>query len=212
MDVNRAAALAELRTVRWSPVLGALGAAGVLAVLDLTAWFDGPLSLLTWLSAAVLGGAAALALDEPRHDASEAAPTSRRQRTVVRLLLPVLACGAWAAYSWRVLWVVRSEGGTVSWAVLSVVAVATVVAAAAGASLIRRAGHAEPGGLVACSAVGVAVALILVPLPAGLHPSDTSGAMGAVALWCVVTGLSLVALWWSTRDVWTTRAPDLRKR
>lgn len=206
MDVTRAAVLAELAAVRWSPIAGAIGAAAVLAALDLAVWPGGPLALLAWLSAAMLGGAAALTLDEPRHDPSLAVPTSRRLRTAARLLLPMLAFGAWLAYAGGVTAAIRREGGTVSWAALAVVGIAAVVAAASAAAVLRRAGHAEPGGVVASSAVAIALGLTLVPLPGRLHPYDVSALNGSSVLWVAVAGLSLAGLWWSTRDAWTTAA------
>jgi hypothetical protein len=203
MDMTRAVVLAELAAVRWSPIAGAIGAAAVLAALDLTVWPRGPLSLLAWLSAAMLAAAAALTLDEPRHDPSLAVPTSRRLRTAARMLLPMLACAAWLAYAGLVTAVVRREGGTLSWAALAVVGIAVVVAAASAAAVLRRAGHAEPGGVVAGSAVAIALGLALVPLPGRLHPYDVSAVNGTTALWIAVAGLGLAGLRWGTRDAWS---------
>ncbi len=202
VDVARAAVLAELRTIRWSPVVGALLAAGALAVLDLTVWAGGPLTFLTWLSAAILGGGAALALDEAPYALGGEPPTSRRVRTVVRLLPPLLGIAGWVAYSWRASALVEAEGGVVSWTTLSTVGAGSVIAAAACASLLGRTGHEEPGGLIACSAVAVAVGLALVPLPDGLDPRDVSSLNATTGLWAAVAGVSAVGLWWGTRDAW----------
>lgn len=206
MDMIRAAVLAELAAVRWSPIAGAIGAAAVLAALDLSVWPRGPLSLLAWLSAAMLGGAAALAIDEPRHDATLAVPTSRHLRTAARMLLPILACGAWLAYAGVATAAVRREGGTVSWAALALVGIAAALAAASAAAVLRRSGHAEPGGVVAGSAVAIALGLALVPLPGRLHPYDVGAVNDTSGLWAAVAGLSLAGLCWGTRDAWSNAA------
>ena len=207
MDVIcRVALRAELDSVRWAPVIVSLSAGVLLAVLDLFVWPGGPLSLLAWLTAAVLGGAAALALDEPRHPPTEAVPTSRRLRTGCRLVLPLLACAGWAAYAWQAAAAVRREGGTVSWSPLVLVGASAVVAAAGAAALLRRAGHDEPGGVVASATVALSVGLALVPLPGRLYPYDVSAWNRTSALWSAFAVLGLAALWRGTRDAWSTAA------
>ncbi len=135
----RTAPLAELGAVRWGPVAGALAAAAALAVLDLTVWPRGPGSELGALVAGLLGGAAALALDDPAAGVTRAVPTTRRRRTAIRLVVAAGGSGRGACTSRGRPTRCAADGLPVSWLTLVVIG-SGVVALCVGAAVRARAG------------------------------------------------------------------------
>lgn len=204
-DVLTAAA-AEWSAIRWGAVSTSAVTAAAVAALDLWAVPDGPGSGLTWLVAATLAGAVALALDAPAAELTAPSPVSLRFRAGARLLLVLPTLGVWAAYGAVV--VGQRSPGPVWWAVALVGAGLTLTAAAAGA-VLQRAAHPEPGGPVASVVLLGVVALMVLPLPEGLQPFDVSGERTwSTTLWSGAGGVAVILLWWATADPWH-RAPGL---
>jgi hypothetical protein len=175
-------------------VAGAAAGAATLAALDLTAWRDGPGSLLTWLSAALLGAAGALALDQPARAVTDAAPYSSARRLAARLLVAAGAVLCWAGYSGLV---VRGEpaGASRSWTALAVAGTGLVLLGPALAVLLGGPDNREPGSLAGSLVVAVVVGLLVVRLPGGAAPFDVSAAGGdATVIWGGVALLSAVVL------------------
>lgn len=200
---------AELRAMRWSPVLGAVLLAGALMVLDVTVWPNGPGTALAWLAAALLGGGACLALDDPSGDLTDTSPTTRRCRTGARgvaVLVPALA--GWTAYTGVVA---RETGGSASWPALVLIGAALALAGFTSGALMRRAGTAEPGAVVAPGLLALVLGLMLVPLPGDLYPYDTSATWtDATVLWTVLATSCLLTAMGATADPWTGSARRLR--
>jgi hypothetical protein len=142
------------------------------------------------LGVALLGGAGALALDEPTAPVTATAVVSRGRRLATRLVVTAAACLAW--------WVhvaLRSDdlGDAGGWWALAVTGTALVVAGPAAAGLLDAA--QEPGGLVAAVLVGTVTGLLLLPLPFGLVAFDVSEAWTpATVRWTAVLGGSVLAL------------------
>jgi hypothetical protein len=202
---------AELAAVRWGPVAGALAAGAGLAVLDLTVWPRGPGSELCALVAGLLGGSAALALDDPAAGVTAAAPTTRRRRTAVRLVVAAVVVGVWCGYVGWVVSALRADGIDTSW--LTLVAIGTgVVALCTGVAVdLGREGDAQPGSAVAATAVIGMLGLMVLPLPGDLAPYDASSRWtDATALWTVLGGVGLAALWRGSADPWRRRPGQRR--
>ena len=190
--------LAELAAVRWGPVAGAASAAAALAVLDLTVWSRGPGSELVVLVAGLLGGAAALGLDDPASGVTRGVPTTRRRRTGVRLVVAAGAVALWCLYVARVAHVVPA-----SWVTLAVIGGGVVSLCVGSACALGRDGDGQPGTLVASTAVLGTLGLMILPVPGEVAVYDASSRWtDATRLW---TGLGLVgvaALCWGSADAW----------
>ncbi|MET1059226.1 MAG: hypothetical protein ABWX84_06495, partial [Nocardioides sp.] len=176
---DRSAVHAELGAVRWGPVAGAGAGAVALALLDLTVWSGGPGSLLTWLSAALTGAAAALALDRPAAAVTDAAPYPSGRRLAARLLVAAGGGACWAAYAALVVGG-RPPGVPVSWGAVTTAGLGLLLLAPAVAVLLAGPDNPEPGSLAGSLGVLVVVGLMTVPLPRDLDPFDVSG-MGSDA-------------------------------
>lgn len=190
---------AELESVRWGPVVVTSLTAAALVALDLTVWPRGPGSELTWLVAGLLGGSAALALDDPAATVTRAVPVGVPLRTAIRLGVAAVAVAAWCGYAARVVAAVRADGGTVSWPALALVGVSLVCASTGAAAALGAGG--EPGAVVAGAAVLVALGLMVVPLPWSVAPYDVGSAgTRETVLWLGVAALGVGGLVWGARD------------
>lgn len=200
----RSTTLAELGAVRWPPVAGALAAAAALAALDLTVWARGPGSELTILVAGLLGGAAALALDDPAAGVTRAVPTTRRRRTALRLVVAAGAVGAWCLYVAVTAEAMRTDGRPASWVTLAVIGGGVLALCVGVATAIGRGGRdGQPGATVASTAVLGMLGLMLLPLPGDLAAYDTSSRWtDATALWALLGLAGVVALCWGAADPW----------
>ena len=195
--------LAELAAVRWGPVAGAASAAAALAVLDLTVWSRGPGSELVVLVAGLLGGAAALGLDDPAAGVTRAVPTTRRRRTAVRLVVAAGAVALWCLYVARVAHALRSDGLSASWLTLVVIGSGVVALCVGAACALGRDGDGQPGTLVASTAVLGMLGLMILPLPDDLAPYDVSSTWtDATRLWSLVGAVGVAALCWGSADAW----------
>ena len=198
-----AAPLAELGSVRWGPVAGALAAGVGLAVLDLTVWPRGPGSELGALVAGLLGGSAALALDDPAAGVTAAVPTTRRRRTAVRLVVAAAAVGVWCAYVGWVVSALRAEGLDMSLLTFGVIGSGVVALCVGVAVDLGRHGDGQPGSAVAATAVIGMLGLMVLPLPGDLAAYDASARWtDATALWSVLGALGMAALWRGSADPW----------
>ena len=170
-----------LRGVNWPALLGgsAIGA-GILAVCVAFA-ADGPPLPYVRLALVALAAAAAFVLDEPCAAAVDAVPVTRRGRTAIRVTAVALPFAVWTA---AVLALERRNGATAVGALL-VEGAGMLAVAVAVSAVLRLAGRAEPGEIVAsfmgASMLGV---LIFNPLPASmpLFPVD-NGWAASTALW-----------------------------
>ena len=195
--------LAELGAVRWAPVaVGSTGAAA-LAVLDLTVWPRGPGSELGALVAGLLGGSAALALDDPAAGVTRAVPTTRRRRTTIRLVVAAGLVGAWCLYVARVTGTLHADGLPASWLTLVAIGSGVVALCVGAACAVGRGGDGQPGTMVASTAVLGMLGLMILPLPGGLAAYDVSSRWtGATRLWTVLGLAGVAALCWGAADPW----------
>jgi hypothetical protein len=178
--------LIELQAIRWGPVAGSVAAATMLAILDLTVWAGGPGSVLTWLCAALLGGAGALAFDQPAGSVTDAAPYPVGLRVASRLLVTVGGGVGWCAYAWAVS-DGQPQGAFVSSTALTVIGEALLLAGPAAALVLSGPDNRDPGALVASGLVAAVVGLLVLPLPGGLAPLDVADAWNrATVLWTLV--------------------------
>ena len=177
-------AVAELGAVRWGPVAGALAAAAALAVLDLTVWPRGPGSELGALVAGLLGGSAALALDDPAAGVTRAVPTT------APAAYGDPAGGRGRGRRWRGACTsrgrptrMRADGLLASWLTLVVIGSGVVALCVGVACALGRAGDGQPGTMVASTAVLGMLGLMVLPLPGELAAFDVS------SRWTDATGL-----------------------
>jgi len=170
-----------LRGVNWPALLGgsAIGA-GILAVCVAYA-ADGPPLLYVRLALVALAGAAAFVLDEPAAAAVDAVPVTRRGRTAIRASAVALPFAVWGAGVLALEW---PNSGTAVGALL-VEGAGVLALAVALSAVLRLAGRAEPGEIVA-SVLGASIlaGLIFSPLPASmpLFPVG-NGWAASTALW-----------------------------
>lgn len=194
LDVRRSGVVMELAAISWGPIAGAVAVATFLAIVDLTVWAGGPGSMLTWVCAALLGGAAALAFDEPAGAVAQAAPYPAGLRISCRLL--VAACGGlgWFGYAWAVS-AGQPRGTTVSWSALATTGVALLLAGPASALALSGSGNRDSGGLIASVLVAVVIGLLVVPLPRGFEPLHVADAWShATLVWVLVAVVSAAVL------------------
>lgn len=199
----RSVLLAELGAVRWGPVAGALASAAVLVGLDLTVWPRGPGSELGWLVAGLLGGSAALALDDPAAGVTRAVPTPRRRRAAIRLVVAAGVVGAWCLYVARTAHATRAEGLPTSWVTLAVIGSGVIALCVGVACSVGRTGDGQPGAVVASTALVGMLGLMLLPLPGGVAAYDASSRWtDATALWSALGAFGVAALAWGAADPW----------
>jgi hypothetical protein len=187
--------------VPWSPVQG--GTCLGLVALATDRWLvpGGPGSALLWIGLAGCASAAAFVLDEAAAAAVDAAPRTRRWRTVRRLgvgLLPLLAWLAGAA--------VAAGGTPLSWRALAVTGTGLVAVTVAAAAALRRLGHETPGELVA-AAVGVAVLLgMLFAVPKVGPVLEGHDASSRSTVWWILLGAVAAGVTaWGAADPWSGR-------
>lgn len=186
--------LAELCAIRWGPVAASVAVATLLAILDLTVWTGGPGSMLTWLCAALLGGAGALAFDQPAGSVTDAAPYPLELRVAGRLLVTVAGGLGWSAYAWAVSHG-QPQGAFVSWTALTLIGEALLLAGPAAAVVLSRPDSRDPGALVASVLVAIVVGLLVLPLPGGLVPLDVADAWNTTTvLWSIVAIAAATAI------------------
>jgi hypothetical protein len=187
-------------------VAGGLFASAALAVLDLTIWPGGPGSELLWLVAALLGGAVAIALDDPAATVTDAVPIPRWWRVAIRLLVGAGALAGWGAYVARVTDAVSVPAAPVSWLALVLIGTALVLLAAGPAAALGRSGAGEPGSVVASMAVVSVLGLMILPLPGDFAAYDVSERWtDATASWTVLGAAGAAALAWGAADPWRRR-------
>lgn len=161
----------------------ALGA----AVLTVSVAAAGDSPPLVWcrLGLLALVVAAAAVLDEPAAAVVDAAPRTRRRRTVDRLPVLALAVGVWAAGVGALELRVPATPG----AALLVEGVGALAVAVAMAAVLRRLGRPEPGEQVA-TGLGAALLALLLFEPPGWWPApffpDSDGWHASTWLWAVL--------------------------
>lgn len=169
-----------LRAGAWHAVLG-LSAVAVVVGGVAAAIPKAGLVLLP-LCFALLGGAAAFALDEPAFQVVDVAPTSAARRAAVRSLALVLPLAVGAVTGL----VVAGRTG-LPWAATALALIGTVVFGFTVACLARtRAG--EPGAVASAIVVALMLAPALIPrVPAWLRtfPVPDSRSQPSNALWAV---------------------------
>src|SRR3954451_19774060 len=197
--VRRPGLLIELGAIRWGPVAGASAAATLLAVLDLTVWPRGPGSMLTWLCAALLGGAAALAFDQPASSVTQATPYPAGLRIASRLLVVAGGGVGWSAYAWTVA-DGQPQSVSVSWTALTLVGAGLLLIGPAASLVLSGPDNRDPGALVASVLVAIVIGLLVVPLPGDVDPFDVADAWTkATAIWGVVAVACAAVLMQSSR-------------
>ena len=184
-----------LRGVNWPALLGgsAIGA-GILAVCVAFA-ADGPPLPYVRLALVALAAAAAFVLDEPCAAAVDAVPVTRRGRTAIRVTAVALPFAVWTV---AVLALERRNGATAVGALL-VEGAGMLAVAVAVSAVLRLAGRAEPGEIVA-SFLGASMlgALIFRPAPGSVPIFPVGeGWAASTALWgsfAVAATMLVVAL------------------
>jgi len=184
-----------LRGVNWPALLGgsAIGA-GILAVCVAFA-AGGPPLLYVRLALVALAAAAAFVLDEPSAEAVDAVPVTRGGRTAIRVTAVALPFAVWTA---AVLARERRNGATAVGALL-VEGAGMLAVAVAVSAVLRLAGRAEPGEVVA-SFLGASMlgALIFRPAPGSVPIFPVGeGWAASTALWgsfAVAATMLVVAL------------------
>ena len=188
-----------LRGVNWAAVGGgtALGA----AILAGCVVFTGSNPPLTYarLGLVALAAAAAFVLDEPAAAAVDAAPTTLRRRTVVRLSAVAPPLAVWAA-GISALDLRNDHMPTGHLLVEGVGVLAVTVSIAA---VLRTAGRSEPGDTVATVVGGAILGLVLFnPPPRSVQLFPVShGWAASTALWCsMAVAAAIVVVAASSRD------------
>lgn len=187
-----------LRGVNWAAVLGgtALGA----VILACCVVFTGSTPPLTYarLGLVALAAAAAFVLDEPAAAAVDAAPTTLRRRTAVRLIAVALPLTVWAVgVSALDLRNEQVPAGHLLVEGVGVLAVTVSVAA-----VLRAAGCSDPGDNVATVVGGAILGLVLFNPPPRSVPlfPVSHGWAASTALWCSVAVAAAILLVAASRD------------
>ncbi len=185
--------------VRWQPLLGAVGLAGLLLVLtaeDLDA--DGPAVLALRGVAALLALGAAFVLDDEAADTLASSPSTLAWRRSQRVVIVVALAGpAWALALLAVKWLGAEPpvaGLTLELAAL----LALSVACAAG---IAHRGHPENSGVLATPlVVGIVLAAFRLPQKWALLVSPGPAWEAAHQRWAVLLTLSVAVVLLCNRD------------
>ena len=186
-----------LPAVPWGAV--AAGSALGIGCLVVDAWLapGGPGTALLWFGLAGFASASAFVLDEEAAAVVDAVPRTRRWRTLRRLVVGLAPYAGWLLATW----LVSRTSGDLSWPALAVTGAGVVTAALAASAVLRRAGNAAPGELVA-AAVGIGtVALVVVAVPRiGLELEAGDPTSRATAWWLTVCAVGAVLVAWGTGD------------
>jgi hypothetical protein len=186
----------ELRAVPWLPVAG--GTALGLGALALDRWVvpSGPGTFLLWLGLASIASAAGFVYDEPAAAVVDAAPRSRRWRTVRRLAIGLLPLAAWLAAAAAV-----ARSSPLSWPALAVTGSGVVLVTLAAAAGLRRLGQDTPGEAVAAGVGGgvLVAALVAVPKVGPVLEAGDVSSRGSV-WWAALSAAATVVIVWGAAD------------
>ena len=188
----------SLRGVNWLAVLG--GTAVGAAILACCVAFTGNTPPLTYarLGLVALSAGAAFVLDEPAAAAVDAAPTTLRRRTAVRLTAVTVPLSVWAV---GVLVLDLRNGHTPAGHLLvegvGVLAVTVAVAAA-----LRAYGVNDPGEIVATVVGGTILGCVLFNPPPRSVPlfPVSQGWAASTTLWCALAVAATILVVTASRD------------
>jgi hypothetical protein len=191
--------LGPARGLPWRPV-AALTSSGLGLLLVGVVWTGTSVSgTAVAVGVPLLAGGAAYVLDEAASEAAAAVPTTLRARSAGRLVIAaaVVVLGALALVG-----VALREGSGAKVGISVQLTGLTLVAVAAAAAMRRR--LAEPGEVVASALLGLVLTLTIAhPLQrwVDVFPSEAGQRWGgSLALWGLLAGVSIPALWAATRD------------
>jgi hypothetical protein len=186
-----------LSAVPWGAV--AAGSALGLGCLLVDVWLapGGPGTALLWFGLAGFASASAFVLDEEAAAVVDAVPRTRRWRTARRLVVGVVPFAGWLLVTWLVS---RTSDG-LSWPALAVTGAGVVIAALAASAVLRRAGNAAPGELVAAGVGTGTIVLVLVAVPRiGLELEADDPTTRATVWWLAVCAVGAGLIAWGTAD------------
>jgi hypothetical protein len=182
---------------------GVVGAGSILCLAVLVACAvlptDDPPLVLIRLAIVPLAAAAAFVLDEPAAGAVDAVPRSRRRRTGRRAAALAVPLGVWA------VGIILLDVGVPSTpaAGLLVEGLGVVAVVVALAAVLRMAGRAEPGEVVASTAGAAILGLLVLdpPLwwPAPPFPVVTGWSV-STAVWSALTVVATAVVVGASRD------------
>jgi hypothetical protein len=190
-----------VRAVPWAPVAGCTCLGLVALATDRWLVPDGPGSALLWIGLAGCASATAFTLDEAAAAAVDAAPRTRRWRTLHRLVAGLLPLVAWLAGAG-----VAAGGTSLSWGALAVTGTGLVAVTVATAAALRRLGHDTPGELVASGAGAVVLLGLLVGVPkvgTVLEAYDVSSR--STLWWSSLAVVAVAVTAWGSADPWSGR-------
>jgi hypothetical protein len=186
-----------LPAVPWGPV-AAGSALGVLCVV-VDRWLvpSGPGTALLWLGLAGFASASAFVLDEAAAAVVDAVPRTRRWRTVRRLAFGLAPLVCWLL----VTGLAYRTSPSLSWRALAVTGTGVVSAALGASAVLRRAGNATPGDVVAASVGGATTVLLLAGVPRiGLVLEGGDPTTRATVWWLLVSAVGAAFVGWGAGD------------
>lgn len=183
-----------LRGTDWAVVLGGSGVGGAILTACVLVGDDAPPLAHVRLALVPLAAAAAFVWDEPAAAAVDAVPRARPGRSATRALVLLVPLTVWIT----ALLALDLRTQTTPVVVLLVEGVGVMAAAAAGAAVLRRLGHDDPGEVVATVvAAAVLAGLVFTPsvravpvFPASEEPGASSLAWVTLAFVAVIVAVA----------------------